>query len=84
MLLVDALGGEEAIAIAAALFLVIGLVGVPSGVPCFVGVLGEEGVAMLASTFDFFSYNSIHTVSTEYAKHLEIIKLTKIITLEEA
>jgi len=64
LLLVDALGGEEAIAIAAALFLVIGLVGVPSGVPsgvpCFVGVLGEEGVAMLASTFDFFLQFNTH------------------------
>ena len=60
MLLVDALGGEEAIAIAAALFLVIGLVGVPSGVPFFVGVLGEEGVAMLASTFDFFLQFNTH------------------------
>ena len=53
MLLVDALGGVEAIAIAAALCLVIGLVGLPSRVPCLVGVLGEVA-AMLASTFDFF------------------------------
>ena len=76
MLLVDALGGEEAIAMVVALDLVIGLeVAIASSVPipCLVGVPVEEVVA--AAFFDFCLHEKLTSL---VCKNVQINKLESI------